>query len=91
MQSEPSYDIMCMLFGIGEKVMDLIGRKVHVVSGAMHPVKEGRVYLQDADRCWVDFSESGELPYVFAKYRLLCSEVPEFEVPDACGVYLIAE
>lgn len=66
----------------------LIGRKVHMVCGAMHPVEEGVVYVDNPEAVWVRF-EDGSKKYI-AKYRLLCNEYKELEVPDAVGVYLIA-
>ena len=68
----------------------LIGRRVQMVCGAMHPIEEGIVYHDNPEAVWVRF-EDGTAQYI-AKYRLLCNEVEEIDVIDApIGVYLIAE
>lgn len=68
----------------------LLGRKVHMVCGAMHPIEEGVVYHDNPEGVWVRFLD-GTSQYI-AKFRLLCNEVSEIEVCGSpIGVYLIAE
>jgi hypothetical protein len=67
----------------------LIGRRVLAVYGAMHPENEGVVYADQPEGVWVRF-ENGAREYI-AKFRLLCNEYAEYDVPSAVGVYLIAE
>ena len=70
-------------------MQELIGRRVQVVSGAMHPLIEGVVEIDRGEQVVVR-EEGGDLRYI-AKYRLLCNEYPEMNVPTAVGVYLIRE
>ena len=67
----------------------LIGRRVQMVCGAMFPVEEGVVYADHPESVWVRFEDGSK--QFFAKYRLLCNEYLEREVPSAVGVYLINE
>lgn len=67
----------------------LIGRRVQMVCGAMHPIEEGIVYHDNPEGVWVRFEDGAQ--YI-AKFRLLCNEVEEIDVIDApIGVYLIKE
>lgn len=67
----------------------LIGRRVHVVYGAMYPVLEGVVYADQPEAVWVRLRD-GSSKFI-AKFRLLCNEHLERDVPTAVGVYLIRE
>jgi len=67
----------------------LLGRRVFAVYGAMYPENEGVVYADNPEGVWVQF-ENGAREYI-AKFRLLCNEYAEYDVPTAVGVYLIAE
>lgn len=67
----------------------LLGRQVQRVCGAMFPVDCGVVYVDNPEGVWVRY-ENGDRVY-YAKFRLLCSEYPEYDRPNAVGVYLIAE
>ena len=68
----------------------LIGRRVQMVCGAMHPIEEGVVYHDNPEGVWVRF-EDGAREYI-AKFRLLCNEIAEIDVCGApIGVYLIKE
>jgi hypothetical protein len=67
----------------------LIGRRVLAVYGAMYPENEGVVYADQPEGVWVRF-EDGAREYI-AKFRLLCNEYAEQDLPSAVGVYLINE
>ena len=71
-------------------MVNLIGRRVQMVCGAMFPIEEGVVYADNPEGVWIRF-EDGACEYM-AKYRLLSNELPERDVLDArIGVYLIKE
>ena len=69
-------------------MQNLIDRRDQIVSGAMHPVLEGRVTADRGEQVVVKCDD--DIHY-FAKFRLLCSEYCEFDRPSAVGVYLIRE
>lgn len=64
----------------------LIGRRVQMIPASLS-VKEGVVYADQPEGVWVRF-EDGAAKYI-AKWRLLCNEFAESEVPSEQGYYLI--
>ena len=73
-------------------MIDLTGRKVACVYGVMHEDEFGVVFSDRGDQVVVllDREEDVHLKYI-AKYRLLCNEYPEYDLPPTVGVYLINE
>lgn len=72
-------------------MQNLIGRRVEIVSGAMHPDLMGRVTVDRGESVVVVCEENPKYQHYIAKFRLLCNEYCEFDRPEAVGVYLIRE
>ena len=72
---------------------DLTGRRVACVYGVMHEEEFGVVFRDRGDQVVVLLDDeycTERLKYI-AKYRLLCNEYPEYDLPPTVGVYLINE
>ena len=70
--------------------MNVKGRRVQMVCGAMYPIEEGVVYHENSE--WVHMKFEDGSSQCMAKYRLLSNERREIDVFDApIGVYLISE
>lgn len=67
----------------------LLGRKVQYVYGPKYGAEEG-VVVQERGKEVVILLDDTTVKY-HAKWRLLTAEYPWAEVPEAVGVYLIAE
>lgn len=67
----------------------MIGRMIEANYGAFYANVRGVIYGVNADNFLVRFEDGTKGEY--AKFRILTSEVDERDVPDAVGVYLIAQ
>ena len=69
---------------------NLKGRSVEINSGSRLPTRLG-VIIADLDHMVIVRTYSGDEIHHFAKFRVISNEYLFDEIPDAIGVYLIAE
>ena len=69
---------------------NLKGRSVEINCGARHATRLGEI-ISDLGDMVVVRTYSGDEIHHFAKFRVISNEYLFDEIPDAIGVYLIAE